>query len=193
MQRRARVITCIICRSLTVMDGVSEYHTTALKNIEIDKRQIAPPPKVRLNKDNISIPQNALLNTFRKDTQNKGNPYNVLFNQHCGKFYSIMHDGVQKFAKELNGVFIRTLSETSNIVNVPWALKEIEGGLLNAQKFIDHIIATIISIHPLPSHSSAFHEILSLVAPGTEGFCPEKPPEHFKAYKLLFHDEQNKI
>ena len=59
------------------MDGVSEYHTTALKNIEIDKRQIAPPPKVRLNKDNISIPQNALLNTFRKDTQNKGNPYNI--------------------------------------------------------------------------------------------------------------------
>ena len=66
-------------------------------------------------------------------------------------------------------IFIRTLSETSNVVNVPWALKEIEGGSLNAKKPVDHIIATIISIHPLPPHSNAFHDILSLVAPGTEG------------------------
>ena len=69
------------------MDGVREYHTTVLKDIEIDKRKIAPPPKVRLKKDNISIPQNALLNTFRKDTQNKGNLYHILHNQHCGKLY----------------------------------------------------------------------------------------------------------
>ena len=110
----------------TVIDGVREYHTTVLKDTEIDKRKIAPPPKVRLNKDNIRIPQNALLITFRKDTQNKGNPYNILHNQHCGKLYSIMHGEIQKFGKELNGVFIRTLSETSDIVN-NIALKEIEG------------------------------------------------------------------
>ena len=53
----------------TVMDGVREYHTTVLKDIKIDKRKISPPPKVRLNKDNISVPQNILLNTFTKDTQ----------------------------------------------------------------------------------------------------------------------------
>ena len=147
------------------MDEVRQYHTTVLKDIEIDKRKIAPSPKVRLNKDNISIPQNALLNTFRKDTQNKGNPPNILHDQHCGKLYSIMHDGIQKFRKELNGVFIRTLSKTLSIVNVPWVLKEIEGGSLNAKKLVDHIIATIICIHPLPSHSNAFHEVLSLVAP----------------------------
>ena len=58
------------------------------------------------NKDNISIPQNACLNIFRKDTQIKGNPYNILHNQHCGKLYSIMHCGMQKFGKELNGVYI---------------------------------------------------------------------------------------
>ena len=102
-----------------------------LKDIEIYKRNNIPLQKVRLNKDNISIPQNALLNTFRKDTQNKGNPYNILHNQHCGKLHSIMHDRIQKLGKELNGVFIRTLSEMSNIVNVlgHWtALNEIEGG-----------------------------------------------------------------
>ena len=101
-----------------------------------------------------------------------------------------MHDRIQTFGKELNGVFIRTLSEMSNIINVPWALKEIEGGSLNAKKLVDHIIATIISIHPLPSNSNAFHEVLSLVTPGTEGFSPKKPSEYFKACKLLFHDEK---
>ena len=30
----------------TIMDGVREYHTTALKDTEIDKRKIAPPSKV---------------------------------------------------------------------------------------------------------------------------------------------------
>ena len=55
----------------TVRDGVKKYHTTVLKAIEIDKRKIPPPPKVRLNKDNICVLQNALLNKFRKD-----NPYN---------------------------------------------------------------------------------------------------------------------
>ena len=104
-----------------------------------------------------------------------------------------MHDSIQKFGKKLNCVFIRTLSETSNIVNVPWALKEIEGEPLNAEKLVDHFIATIIPIHPLPSHSNAFHEILSLVAPGTAGFFPMKPLEYLKACKLLFHEEKNKI
>ena len=76
-----------------------------------------------------------------------------------------MHDRIQKFVKELNGVFIRTLTETSNIVNVPWAMKEIEGGSLNAEKLADHIIAAIISIHPLLLYSNALYETLSLVAP----------------------------
>ena len=33
---------------------------------------------------------------------------------------------------------------------------------------------------------------MSLVAPGTEGFSLEKPPEYFKDCKILFHDEENK-
>ena len=138
----------------TIMDGVREYHTTALKDTEIDKRKIAPPSKVRQNKDNINAPKNALLNIFRKDTINKANhlltstQWKTLFN------YAWR---IQILGKELNGVFIKTLSETSNIVNVPWALKETERSL-NAEKLADHIIATILSIHPLPPHSNAFHE-----------------------------------
>ena len=90
-------------------------------------------------------------------------------------------------------MFIRTLSETSNVVNVPWALKEIEGGSLNAKKPVDHIIATIISIHPLPPHSNAFHDILSLVAPGTEGFSPEKPLNILKLANFFFMMKKTKL
>ena len=66
-----------------------------------------------------------------------------------------MHDGTQKFGKELNGVI---LTEMSNIVNVPWELKEGWGGSLNAEKLVDHIITTIIFIHPLPLPGNAFYE-----------------------------------
>ena len=115
-----------------------------------------------------------------------GNPYNIL-HQHSGKLYAVMQDGIQKFGKELNDVFTRTLTETSNIVNVPWALKEIEGGSLKAKKLVDHIIATIISIHSLPPHGDGFLK-----------FChwwhrKLKTHEYFKASKLLFHDEEIKI
>ena len=99
-----------------------------------EKLQIALPPKVRLKKDNISVPQ--FRKTFRKDAQNKGKPYNILQHQHYKKLHLIMYDIIQKFGKKFEGVFIRTLSETSNIVNVPWALKEVEGGSLNAKTFL---------------------------------------------------------
>ena len=73
----------------TVMSGVRKHHTRVLKDIEINKRKIALPPHVKLNKDNISIPQNALLNTFRKNTQNKGNPSNILQHQHWKTLWCI--------------------------------------------------------------------------------------------------------
>ena len=58
------------------MDGVREYHTTVLKDIEIVNKTIALPPKVRLSKDDINI-LNAQLNTFTNDTHNH-NPLNIL-------------------------------------------------------------------------------------------------------------------
>ena len=57
------------------MDGVREYHTTVLKDIEIGNKTIALPPKVRSNKDHINI-LNAQLNIFTGNTHNH-NPYNI--------------------------------------------------------------------------------------------------------------------
>ena len=51
------------------------------------------------------------------------------------KFYSIMHDGIQKFSEELDRAFVRTLSSktTLNISIVPWSLTKISGGPLSAK------------------------------------------------------------
>ena len=68
-----------------------------------------------------------------------------------------MHDGIQKFCKELNGVFVRSLSSSSLPVNISWSLTEIEGGSLNENKLVRHIICTIIEIKP--SKKNAYNEV----------------------------------
>ena len=120
----------------SVMDGVREYHSTALSGVEIDGLKVAPPPKVKLTKDNINKAQSALLDSV-KSSQLESNPFESL-RRHNGKYFSIMHDGIQKFAKELNGAMIRTLNSKSdiiNIINVPWSLTEIAEKLVKRSSF----------------------------------------------------------
>ena len=66
-----------------------------------------------------------------------------------GHFYSLMHDEIQKFAKEVNGTFIRTLNEANKITLLPWGLTAIQGGLLNANKLVQHLIQTISEVKQL--------------------------------------------
>lgn len=54
-----------------------------------------------------------------------------------------MHDGMQKFSKELVGVFIRTVTTASKsikIVNIPWFLNQLHGGSLNTEKLVEHLL-----------------------------------------------------
>ena len=62
-----------------------------------------------------------------------------------------MHGGIQKFAKELNGAYVRILSSstTSTISLVPWSLTEIPRGSLNTKKLVSHLIHLISSIRPV--------------------------------------------
>ena len=48
-----------------------------LKGLEVKGKKIAPPPKVLVNKDNISIPQKAQLNSIRLGDDEE-NPYNIM-------------------------------------------------------------------------------------------------------------------
>lgn len=79
----------------SVMDGVREYHASVLSNLEINNCEVAPFPKVQLNKNNISEVQSAIFKAFKKGNDDS-NPYAML-NKHYGKYYSIMHDSIQEF------------------------------------------------------------------------------------------------
>ena len=48
------------------MDGIREYHASVLSNVEINHCKVASPPKVQLNKNNISQVQSAILKAFKK-------------------------------------------------------------------------------------------------------------------------------
>ena len=127
------------------MDSIQEYHNIVLPDITVDNKILCPPPKVSVNKDNINIPLDALLRSFQNSTSTS-NPYNCLLQQESGKWYSLMHDGIQKFSKELNGVMVRTLTEEFDISTVPWRLVEIPGGSLDSEKLTVHIVNMIKSI-----------------------------------------------
>ena len=152
-----------------------------MKNIEIDGKEVAPPPTVSLNKNNIHQAQHALLEEYRT-SNDAGNPYAALHSCN-GEFFSIMHDGIQKFAKELNGTHVRTVSPTNEIVLMPWRLTEIAGGSLNAEKLQIHLINIIASIKPVKD--SAFSKVPklleSLAKTNQDITVPEGiPPQVFK-------------
>ena len=140
----------------TVIEGIREYHSTVLASVEINNKKIAPHSKVALNKDNIHVAQSALLKSYQNDA-GETNPYQGL-RSYYGKFYSLIHDGIQKFANELNGAYVRILSSstTSAISLVPWSLTETPRGSLNAKKLVSHLISTI---HPVKEN--AFVSVLN--------------------------------
>ena len=67
-----------------------------------------------------------------------------------------MHDGIQKFSRELNGSFVLSLSETNKIVIMPWGLTEIREGSLNAERLYNHLVHRMSSIKPVKN--STFSE-----------------------------------
>ena len=45
-----------------------------------------------------------------------------------GKLYSIIHDGIQKFSKELNDVMTRHTTPAMDPLTLSWSLTKIQGG-----------------------------------------------------------------
>ena len=100
---------------LLIFLGVTGYHKTLLK--DVNGLKLLPRPKVSLiNKNNISKKQEALLISYQASNGDE-NPYAVL-KSHSRKFYSTMHDGIQKFSKERNDYVCR-MSPNSKIVFIP--------------------------------------------------------------------------
>ena len=103
-----------------------------------------------------------------------------------------MHDGIQKFAKELNGVYVRTLSSstTSTISLVPGSLTDIPRGSLNPKKFVSHLTHLISTIWPVKknAHVSVLNHMSNQVAENS--VISPCPPQYFKCYKLIHIDDK---
>ena len=172
-----------------VIESVREYHSNVLAGVEINYQKIAPPSKVVLNKDNIHVAQSALLKSYQNDT-GKTNPYQDL-RSYYGRFYSLMHDGIQKFAKKFNGAYVRTLpsSTTSTISLVPWSLTKIPRGSLNAKKLVSHLIHLISTIRPVKENAYGFvlNHMSNQVAENS--VISPSPPQYFKCFKLIHIDD----
>ena len=136
-------------------DGVRGYHKAVLGNIELNHSKILPPPKPILNSHNIHDMLNAILIAYKTSESSDKNVllYKALKGP-FGNIYSVFMDGIQKFCRELNGSFARTVDQDFNIVNIPWALTEIEGGSMNATKLMVEILAVISKIHPISENAS---------------------------------------
>ena len=170
-----------------VTEGVRGYHSTVLKDIEINKKKIPPPPRVLVDRNNVDIPQKALLTSFQLSTAEK-NPYNIL---KSNDLYSFMHDGIQKFGRELNGVFTRTLSLDMEVLNVPWSLSEIEGGSLNSEKLVTHVFEVIKSVKPIIN--SADKDVSRILLQTIEPTDFPKPPKYFEVCTLLHFSVESKV
>lgn len=136
----------------TAMEGVRGYHKTVLGDIELNGKKIPPPPRVTLNENNISDFQSGLLRAY-KQLNRSDSPYNSLRSS-FSKYYSVFNDSIQKFSMELNGVMIRTLNDDLKITNVPWALTEIDGGSMDANKLCCQVLSMISSLNKFKSASS---------------------------------------
>ena len=135
-----------------VSKGVKGGHEKIFGKMTLNGRKIKGIPRVKMNENNIPVMQNAILSAYTSSTFSP----NESLRKTYGKYYSIMHDGIQKFAKELNGVHLRTIQfddDGVKIVHVPWKLSEIPGGSLNGLKLCTHIW-TIMSTVNAPSNNA---------------------------------------
>ena len=98
--------------------GVRDDHKTVRKGVEVNGHKLLPPPRVTLSKHHISLAQESLVSSY-KVSDDADNPFYALRN-YSGHFYSIMHGEIKKFAKELNGTFLRTLNEANKITLMHW-------------------------------------------------------------------------
>ena len=131
----------------TLMKGMKRRHEKQFGHITINGMKVKGPTKVSINDNNISLSQKAILDAYMNSSLSPNQALREVY----GKYYSIMHDGIQKFSREFNGVHLRTVQlndQGVEIVSVPWSLSEISGGSLNATKLCIHLWEVMSGIDP---------------------------------------------
>ena len=127
--------------------------------------------------------QSAILEAYK---QSKSSPNEALRKEY-GKYYSRMHDDIQKYSHELNSVFLRTIQVDEGggvkIINVPWGLIGIEGDSLDSDKLVSNLIKTMNGVKP--SDVNAFDPFVQLQRnAGIPEVDVVLPPAYFKSCVL---------
>ena len=129
----------------------------------------------------ISLPNFTALCVF-------SNLYFYLF--FTGKLYSIIHDGIQKFSRELNGVMTQHTTPAMDPLTLLWSLTEIQGGSLNASKLCGHIFNKMKSIHSVQDAAAA--TIVKSLSQYHNSLNVPRPASYFKVCQVLHFSEETK-
>ena len=168
-------------------------HHEKLGHLEFDNRVIPQPLRATLDKNNIKEVHRSLVDSYKQLESSSENklmykPFRV------SNIYSIYTDGIQKFNRELNGSYARTVDEDLSVTNAPVSLHEIEGGSMNKEKLSVELISVINEIKPITQHESAFACFVRDNGLAVAGLAqgPVTPPEFFECCTIKSHDNENK-
>ena len=121
----------------------TEYYGTVLKGGERNDKTLTPPPIVAINRNHICLAQKALLEKLKTNTS-IDNLYAHLRDSMVN--ISLVHDGIYRFSRELNGTFVPMITSANQSSKMPRSLKEIDSGSLNIRKLVNCLIQQILSI-----------------------------------------------
>ena len=77
--------------------------------------ELLMPPEVAVNKNNIPTMEIAILDAYRYHTA--GSMYDVMKKS---AYWSFLHDGISKFSKEYNRVYLRGIQNGCEPFNLPF-------------------------------------------------------------------------
>ena len=144
--------------------------------------------KVQLNDHNINDAERAILDTYRYDEEKS--LYKKLDES---PYYSIMHDGISKFANEFNGVFLRGLDADHSPINVPFCLSRMKGGVTGvdtANEILSNLAQTSGETSTAYTEMMKCFELENVENPH---YISPTPPNYFKIGSLAAKDDDLKL
>ena len=134
------------------------------------KITVAEPQAVSLNKDNIQKFEAVILKAYQRSDESK---YSKIKQS---KFWGIMHDGIQKFCVEYNGMMIQSYDpDTFDLLLLPFRLMQMKGGV-DAHDTVSSLITAFAEF--LDIKDNAFHSIRKFN--GFEDVLSADIPVYFK-------------
>ena len=115
----------------TAMHGMQAWQGFCNTRLELDMPSSSSsnstppmiPPTIQINKNNIPQAEAAILDAY------KSKPDSIYSVVKKSAFWGFMHDGITKFTKEYNGVYVRGMDNDGKPINVPMCLRRLKGSV----------------------------------------------------------------